>query len=306
VTTSESTLLKHIYARSAALKSALGDALEIGPGDDCASIHVSDGSLLLTVDQLVEGRHYAPETPVDLIARKCVARSVSDIAAMGGTPLASLATGALRTTFERENELFDAMHRWANEFGCPLVGGDIARVDGPTVLTCTALGTAHPTRGVVTRAGATVGDGVYLVGRVGGSFASGRHLTFRPQVEDARWLCDALGVSLHAMLDVSDGVGRDGARIGEASGVCLEIEAARLPLHDNAHDWRSAIGDGEDYVLLFTSDRDPGDVCAATGEPITRIGRVRACGASEPSCVVVTPSGERLDATEFGWDHRGA
>jgi thiamine monophosphate kinase len=88
--------------------------------------------------------------------------------------------------------------------------------------------------------------------------------------------------------------------------VCLEIEAARLPMHDDAHDWRSAIGDGEDYVLLFTSDRDPGDVCAATGEPITRIGRVRACGASEPSCVVVTPSGERLDATEFGWDHRGA
>lgn len=306
MTTPESMLLKHIYARSAALKPVLGDALEIGPGDDCASIRVRAGSLLLTVDQLVEGRHYASDTPMELVARKCVARSVSDIAAMGGSPLASLATGALRTTFDRENDLFDAMHRWANEFHCPLVGGDIARVEGPTVLTCTVLGTAHPTRGAVTRSGAKAGDGVYIVGRVGGSLASGRHLTFRPQVDDARWLCDTLSESLHAMLDVSDGVGRDGARIGEASGVCLEIEAARLPMHDDAHDWRAAIGDGEDYALLFTSGREPGEVCGATGEPITRIGRVHAFAADEPACVVVTPSGERLDASEFGWDHRGA
>ncbi len=306
MTTPESILLEHIYARSAGLSTLLGAALEVGPGDDCASIRVGGESLLITVDQLVEGRHYTPETPIDLIARKCIARSVSDIAAMGGSPLVSLATGALRTTFDRESELFDAMHRWANELGCPIIGGDIARVDGPTVLTCTVLGAAHPKRGVVLRSGAKAGDGVYIVGRVGGSFASGRHLTFRPQVEETRWLCDTLDASIHAMLDVSDGVGRDAARIGEMSGVCLEIEAARLPLHGDVSDWRAAIGEGEDYVLLFTSDREPADRCPTTREPITRVGRVRTrdeCGAA---CVVVSPSGERLDATESGWDHRGA
>lgn len=306
MTTPESELLKHIYARSGALSSVLGDALEIGPGDDCAALRVRGGSLLLTVDQVIEGRHYLPESPLELVARKCIARSVSDIAAMGGTPLAALATGALRATFHQENDLFDAMHRWANHFGCPLIGGDIARVDGPTVLTCAVVGSPHPTRGSVVRSGARPGDGVYLVGRVGGSLESGRHLTFRPQIEEARWLCETLGESLHAMLDVSDGLGRDAARIGDASNCCIEMEAARIPLHDDTPDWRNGLADGEDYVLLFASDRDPGEVCPSTGEPVTRIGRVRQRAAGAGACVVVTPAGERLDASEFGWDHRGA
>ncbi len=302
MTTPESELLRHIYARSASLGASMGDVLDIGPGDDCASIRVRDGSLLLTVDQLVEGRHYTPETPLDLIARKCVARSVSDIAAMGGAPLVALATGALNDMFENENELFDAMHRWAADFGCPLVGGDIARTAGPTVLTCTVLGTPHPTRGAVTRAGAQAGDGVYIVGRIGDSFRSGRHLTFTPQLNEARWLCDSLGADLHAMLDVSDGVGRDAARIAEASGVRLELRAESLPLHD-ATEWMAALAEGEDYTLLFTASRDPGASCPATGEPVTRVGTVLERDASSPICEVIAPSGERLDGASLGWDH---
>jgi thiamine-monophosphate kinase len=305
VTTPESELLRHIYRRSATLDAALGDALEIGPGDDCAAVRVGVGTLLLTVDQLVEGRHYTPETPLELVARKCIARSVSDIAAMGGTPLAALATGALSDAFDRENELFDAMHRWATELGCPLIGGDIARTSGPTVLTCTVLGTPHPQRGAVTRAGARPGDGVYIAGRIGNSFASGRHLTFAPQVAEGRWLCDTVGNDLHAMLDVSDGVGRDAARIAEASGVGIELDASLLPLHPDTPDWRASIAEGEDYTLLFAASRDPGARCATTGTPITRIGTVRAAHDGRPSCEVRTPDGQRVDGGTLGWDHGG-
>src|SRR5690606_5721242 len=137
VSTPESVLLRRIAERSAHLVEGMRGVLEIGPGDDCAALRLPPGATLLTVDQLVEGRHYTPDTALDLVARKCVARSVSDIAAMGGTPVAALATGALRDAFDREDELFRALHRWADAFGCPLVGGDIARTPGPTVLTCT-------------------------------------------------------------------------------------------------------------------------------------------------------------------------
>jgi thiamine monophosphate kinase len=92
----ESELLDHIAARSIGLTAGPGWAVEVGPGDDCAVLRDSSGGLvLLTVDQLVEGRHFTAGTDLDLIARKAVARSVSDIAAMGGTPAWGLATGLL-------------------------------------------------------------------------------------------------------------------------------------------------------------------------------------------------------------------
>ncbi|HCT44229.1 MAG TPA: hypothetical protein DF699_03350, partial [Phycisphaerales bacterium] len=91
----ESDLHNHIYARSGALKLGSSQLL-VGPGDDCAVIQSPSGDTqLLTVDQIVEGRHFTPDTDIDLIARKAIARSVSDIAAMGGHPDWALATGVL-------------------------------------------------------------------------------------------------------------------------------------------------------------------------------------------------------------------
>lgn len=303
MTTPESILHRRIYERSSGLRTLLGNTLELGPGDDCASLRIGGESVLITVDQLVEGRHYTADTPLEHVAHKCIARSVSDIAAMGGTPIASVATGALRDSFAHADALFDAMHAVANALGSPLIGGDIARVDGPTVLTCTVIGTAHATRGAVTRSGARPGDDLFIVGKVGGSLASGRHLTFAPHVREGRWLCDTLGADLHAMIDVSDGVGRDAGRIAEASGVRIELDAAALPLHGGVAGWREGLSDGEDYVLLFASPRTPGAECPATGQPITRVGRV--LDAPLPACVVRTPDGDVLDASELGWDHGG-
>lgn len=298
----EDQLLRRIADRTRALAGRGG--VEIGPGDDCAMLRVgAGGQLLATVDHLIEFRHFEPGTPLDLVARKAVARSVSDVAAMAGTPRWALATGAIPADWpqQRAEELFDAMHRWAEGFGCPLVGGDIASLPtgAPLVLTVTVLGEPHPSRGPVRRGGARPGQGVYLTGAVGGSLHSGRHLTFQPRVPEARWLADELGARLAAMIDVSDGLGRDAGRLARAGGVAIELNERAVPRHPDAGP--TFLADGEDYELLFAAEGPVPDLCPATGTPITRIGTV----AAGSGCVVVAADGRRLPADESGWDHGG-
>lgn len=296
----ESELLAHIADRSADL-AARFPGVVVGPGDDCAVVR-AEGDLLLTVDQLVAGRHFEPGTLVELIARKAVARSVSDIAAMGGTPRWGLATGLLPRGYEQADALFDAMARWGREFGAPLVGGDVATWDGGLVITCTVGGAVHPRRGAVLRSGARVGDELWVTGRIGGSLGSGRHLEFTPRVKEGQWLCDTLGTDLHAMIDVSDGVGIDAGRIAAASGVGVEIELENVPRHEGVEAALRAIGDGEDYELLFAvkaGARLP-DV-APTGTQLTRIGRVVAGPAG--SCIAIDAGGKRIDVSRQGWEH---
>ena len=299
----ESRLLDHIYRRSADLASSFPGVL-LGPGDDCAVVACGPQTLL-TVDQLIEGRHYLPGTAIDLIARKAVARSVSDIAAMAGVPRWALATAALPAAWSQaeSDDLFDRLATWARHWGCPLVGGDIAALPegAPMLLTVTVGGDPHASRGPVTRSGAQPGDCVWMTGRVGGSLPSGRHLTFEPRIAEARWLADTLTTRLHAMIDLSDGLGRDAARVAAGSGVRLEIEAALVPVHEPRSP--TVASDGEDYELLFIADADADmtlpAACPQTGTPVTRIGQVIA----GQGCVIIDAAGRAWDTTEMGWDH---
>jgi thiamine-monophosphate kinase len=271
-------------------------------------VEVGEGTaakrLLLKVDQVVEGRHFVVGTPVDLIARKAVARAVSDVSAMGGAPMVSLCGAVLPSGYEHANELFDAVSRWAVRLGCPLVGGDISMLAGgsagPLVLGMTVVGQPHAGRGAVLRSGAKVGDGVFVTGKLGNSFASGRHLTFEPRVMEGKWLCDVLGGRLHAMMDISDGLGKDAGRLALASGVGVEVEAESLPRHDNCASWERAVSDGEDYELLFTAAGEVASVCPATGVKVTRIGTVVAGKG-----VVMVAAGTRVQAEEMGWEYGG-
>lgn len=303
----ESELHKHIFARSAALTERFSSVL-VGPGDDCAVIATDRGDqLLLKVDQLVEHRHFKAHTPIDQIARKAIARTISDIAAMGGTPGWSLATCVLPPRYPHANDLFDRMQHWASELGAPLVGGDIATGPAlpppgmPLCLTVTVIGSPAPGRGPVLRSTARAGDEVWVTGKIGGSFVSGRHLTFTPRIREGRWLCDTLGPDLHAMMDISDGLGRDAGRIALASKVKIVIEGGRVPLNADAKDLHSAVEDGEDYELLFTAA--PGslrpDIMSVGLAPMTRIGRVEAGSG----CALEMPDGRVLDASQMGWDH---
>lgn len=291
----ESELHEHIARHS----SGLGSDVVVGPGDDCAVVRTPTGDvLLLTVDQLIEGRHFGAGTPIDAIARKAVARSVSDIAAMAGEPAWSVATAALPTDDTHAADLYDRLAAWARRWRCPLVGGDLATTAGPVSLTVTVIGRAHRARGPVLRSTAKPGEGVYVTGALGGSLASGRHLTFEPRVDEARALGDTLGDRLTSMIDLSDGLGRDAGRVARASGVRIEIDAALVSLADGVTTWRQALGDGEDHELCFTALGDvPGEVA---GTPITRVGRV----VEGAGCVVLDHGAEH-DASEMGWEHEG-
>lgn len=299
----ESDLHNHIYARSGALTLGSGTLL-VGPGDDCAVIQSPSGDLqLLTVDQLVEGRHFEPGTDIDLIARKAIARSVSDIAAMGGKPDWALATGVLPKGYTHANALFDAMSTWANHWTCPLIGGDIAShasPDHPLTLTVTVGGTMPQGTQPVLRSGAKPGDLLYVTGQIGGSFESGWHLRFEPRVAVGQW---AAKHNAHAMMDLSDGLGRDAHRIAVASGVRIELDATKLPISHRCSDWRQAISEGEDYELLIALDPNQTiDDCPL--QLLGPIGVVHACAQDQPPGAIITdPYGKAHDASSMGWDH---
>ncbi|MAY74525.1 MAG: hypothetical protein CMJ31_07450 [Phycisphaerae bacterium] len=303
----ESDLLRHIYTRSDDLAAAFGDVL-VGPGDDAAVVRTSSGDrLVITVDQLVEGRHYDPATDLDLVARKAIARSVSDIAAMGAIPAFGLATGLIPRGYADADDLFDAMAKWARHWNCPLIGGDIAFAgEGqPLSMTTTVIGKLDPAANPTLRSNARPGDELWLTGQVGGSFASGWHLRFDPRLAAG---LEASKLPRAAAIDLSDGLGRDAARVAVASNVILEIEAAKLPISHRAKSWRDACADGEDYELLLALPPRPPE---AKAPPINTaptligpVGQVRALHPGEsPTATITDPHGSTHDAQSLGWDH---
>ena len=301
----EALLLEHIYERSAGLaglSGAFGEVV-VGPGDDCAVIREPDGGLLLIgVDQLVGGRHVDPETPIDLVARKAVARAVSDIAAMGGRPCWALAAGVLTHGFGRSDTLFDAMAEWSRRWGCPLIGGDIAFGPGPLTLSVTVAGRMAPGTPPLLRSGARPGDELWLTGQIGGSMPSGWHLRFEPRL--GAGVAAAASGRVHAAIDLSDGLGRDADRVGRASGVRLEIDAAKLPVSHRSRGWYDACREGEDYELLLAAAPGQGPPFDADPPLIGPIGTARTCRADEPpGAVIIDPHGRPHDAAGMGWDH---
>ncbi len=281
-----------------------------------AMLRLASGArVLASVDQLVAGRHVNLDTtPLKLVGRKAMARSLSDIAAMATRPLASLVAAALPPDFgeERARELFDAMRATASDFECPLIGGDIAfHKGGGHPLVCSVTVFSEPIRiepggemlEPMTRCGAKPGDRVYVTGQLGGSLnedGTGRHLTFTPRIAEAIELASLLRSNLHAMIDISDGLGRDAMHIAEQSGVAIELEAARLPCRIGI-DWRRAVSDGEDYELCFAAIGEVPN--AVKGVSVTCVGQVIELQQREgPRCTV--RDGESVvDVSTFGWQH---
>ena len=301
----EFELLRHIYDAN----TGLGDDIAIPPGDDMAMIRLAGRDLLVAVDQVVDGRHVRLETtPLALVGRKAVTRSLSDIAAMAARPVGALVAVVLPPEFgaERAEALFDAMRATAAEYDCPLIGGDIAfHADASHPLTCSVTVLAEPVNGrAITRAGAEVDDVVYVTGALGGAVlddGGGKHLTFEPRIAEAIELTEALGQRLHSMIDLSDGLGRDASHIAGSSGVQIEIDAARIQCTAGV-DWRAAAGGGEDYELLFTAT---GDVPAMLtgGLAVTAIGRVSPRRGEGGPMVVIREGEKLISGDQLGWEH---
>lgn len=302
----ERDLIARIRSHNAALVGVPGLDVPVPPGDDMALVRFGDGHVLVAADQVIEARHFLRGTPMDLVARKAVARNVSDVAAMAAIPRATVATAALpRGMADQDVEaLADGLRRWAAHWGCPMVGGDVGvhAGDGPLVVSVSILAQPGPAGRVITRSGAAAGDLLCVTGALGGSLTAdgrGRHLTFEPRVAPALALAAELGFRLHAMIDVSDGLARDAGHLAAAAGLAVEIDAARVPCTPGTG-WQGALVDGEDHELAFACAGLP--PAAVAGVPITVVGRFVAHAPGAP-LVVAIDGARRIPADDAGWEH---
>jgi thiamine-monophosphate kinase len=234
-----------------------------------------------------------------------MARNLSDVAAMACRPLAAVATVALPRGFAETDAraMYEGLRELGDEFSCPLVGGDVGSWDGPLAISLTILAAPGP-GGTVLRAGARVGDAVCVTGKLGAAWQTTRHLTFTPRVAEGLVLAR---YGLHSMIDVSDGLSIDLGHVCEASGVGAEVHAAAVPIHPDALNrpdaLAAALGDGEDYELLFTLPQDQASRLIAD-QPlgdvhVTRIGTVVAGAARS----LVLADGRRQELPARGWQH---
>src|SRR5436309_4792577 len=180
-----------------------------GPGDDCAVLDfgLPDRLILFKTDAIVEGIHFTREAPPEKIGHKALARCLSDIAAMAGTPAAALITIALPRNFDPDfvEAIYAGLNGLARRHEVAVVGGETTTNPERTLISIALLGWA-PRGKAVLRSGAEAGDAIFVTGELGGSLA-GKHLEFEPRLAEARWLAE--NFSVHAMLDISDGLAGD-------------------------------------------------------------------------------------------------
>jgi thiamine-monophosphate kinase len=302
-----------IAALSAGLR-ARNPGVLVGVGDDAA---VLDGGLCATTDLLVEDVHFRrATTSLADLGWKALAVNVSDLAAMGAEPVAALVSLVVPDwlTAAGAEELYAGLDACAAASGLQVAGGDVSR--GPLLaVSVTALGRADRP---ALRSGAHPGDVLCVTGPLGGSRAGlallegqvpegahagaliDRHRRPQPRVEEGRLLARVA----HAMLDVSDGLASDAARLAEASRVACRIDLDAVPAQDGVAAVAAALGrpagwfaaaGGEDYELLAALD--PDDVPLA-GLPLTIVGQVEA---GLPGDVRFTGAGS--DEPPRGFDH---
>ena len=268
----EDRLIAQLVARLKTRKSVVA-----GPGDDCAVVRTPNDArfLLLKTDCLVERVHFRPNDSPAALGWKAMARTLSDFAAMSGLPQFALVT--LIAPAEREarwaKEIYRGLLRAADRFDVTIVGGETSGTTGPAVISVSAIGSVEKDRWV-SRRGGKPGDALFVTGRLGGSTRR-KHLNFIPRIVEARWL--TANFHLHAMMDLSDGLGADLPRMAAASGVGFQIEPSALP-RNRACSIEQAISDGEDYELLFAlSPNDSAPLQRKWAKkfpdlPLTRIG----------------------------------
>ncbi|PYK42544.1 MAG: thiamine-monophosphate kinase [Verrucomicrobia bacterium] len=228
----------------------------IGAGDDCAVVKFRGAKdwLLLKTDCVVEEVHFTRETNARSVGWKAMMRALSDFAAMSGIPEFALITlaAAGKKKASWVAQLYAGLNRAAAHFDVAIVGGETSETAGPTVIVVSVAGFVERRRCIL-RSGGKANDDLFVTGRLGGSFRE-RHLNFVPRVDEARWL--TANFKVHAMMDLSDGLGTDLPRLARASKLGFAIDQRALPLSRGCT-IQQAIAEGEDYELLFAiSPRD--------------------------------------------------
>lgn len=301
-----------------------GAGVPLGFGDDAAVVEISGTPVAIAVDALVEDVHM--DLGVSSLADvgwKALAVNVSDLAAIGAVPTAAVvALGCPdRVGAEQVDGLYDGLLEAADRWEVAVVGGDV--VDAPVLtVSVTVVGEVRP-GGPLRRDGAKVGDSVVVVGPLGLAAAGlACHRAGETDVLEAYPALLAahrrppafLGASAElvaagatAAIDVSDGLGRDLAHVADASGVAIEVEAGRLPVHRGVEAAALALdvdpldlvcGGGEDLALAATLPPAAADLADRLAEA-TVVGTVR----SGSGVRTVGPDGTTRDISELGWEH---
>ena len=287
-----------------------GAGVSLGIGDDAAVLDVPAGyQLVSTVDVITEGRHFTPDTPPELIGRKALAVNLSDLAAMVAHPTAAFVGLVLPQNMNRDfvERIYAGLFALAEEFGVTIAGGDTNSWDGPLVISLTLMGIVK-TGTAVTRSGAQPGDWLCVTGLLGGSLASGRHLSFKPRVREARLLKAKYKIT--SMLDLSDGLASDIRHLSKNSGVGFLIDESSIPVHtdvvphlDFGERIHHALTDGEDFELLLTiappQTESAAEFLLKAGIPLWKIGECVSGDEIRLMC-----KGESRPLPAGGWCHR--
>ncbi len=301
-------------------------SVPLGIGDDAALFRSKPGhEMVLTCDWFLEGTHFLlRKHPPDAVGWKCLARAVSDIAAMGGAPRCFLLSLALPESHTgRWLGLFlRGLRRASRKFQCALVGGDTTRRN-EILINVTVVGEL-PTGLAVRRSRAREGDLIYVSGTLGGaelglqslrrakSLASrnsrllNNHLYPEPRLELGRWL--AVRKLATSMMDLSDGLSSDLASLCHASGVGALLESGKIPQVQIPHDFSEhgtnplqlALHGGDDYELLFTVPARKAKLLPKTflGVALTAIGKI----TPSRKVLVVDEQGHATQLMPRGWD----
>ncbi len=290
----ENALIRRIRNRAAKRRGA-GLHRGIGIGDDCAVLPIPSGhEALVTTDFSLENVHFRRAWhPPESVGHRCLTRGLSDIAAMGGQPLAAFLSLAFPRTLPQSwvDGFLRGLLKLASKFKVNLAGGDTAESPGGIMADIIVLGSV-PRGKAVLRAGARPGDRIFVTGELGASAATldllfgGKKL--RPSDFDSHFYPTArvaVGRFLRekglasAMIDISDGLSTDLGHICEESGVGAELETEAIPVATVGKslqrvELRFALHGGEDYELLFTAPRQKGISSRIAGVPVRQIGVV--------------------------------
>ncbi len=306
--------------------SGKNPAVHTGIGDDCAVLRFparagKSDDVLVTTDFTLEGIHFRRDwhTP-EAVGHRCLARGLSDIAAMGGQPVAAFLSLALPRDLPQSwvPRFARSLISLANRYRVTLAGGDTAESPGGVLADIVVVGSV-PKGKALLRSGARPGDLVYVSGNLGGSAAAVsemrtkpkrklrsreylRHLFPEPRLELGRILRES-GLAT-AMIDTSDGLSTDLDHVCEESSVGAEIHAAAIPratVGKPPHevDLKLALHGGEDYELLFTAPASKRIPARIAGVPITNIGRI-----TRKRRIILIGLGEiRHPLEPKGWEH---
>jgi thiamine-monophosphate kinase len=300
--------------------------LKLGIGDDAALFAPTSGyETILTCDWFIEGAHFLRNMhPADAIGWKCLARAVSDVAAMGGIPRCFLLSLALPSSHTGRwlDEFLGGLKRASRRFGCVLAGGDTTRQE-QILINVSIVGEVRAGRAVL-RSGARPGDLIYVSGRLGEAEVGLRllrkgkakanksdpwlrkHLYPQPRLALGEWLAEKHVA--RAMMDLSDGLSSDLSRLCAASGVGARIEEVRLPvvklpaslLRGNIDLLKLALHGGDDYELLLTVPKAKTRLLPRSleGVTLTQIGEVTL----RRKITLVHAGGRAEVLTPRGWD----